>query len=123
MIMNSFLMRQILLSSFSIGYGDICPSQKLSYLGRLFIVLLSLCGLGMFCGPVMTLASSWTKRIPGGALGPGLFVFALGMLLFTQIEEMEMSRAAYLTVITGTTIGYGDLGPNTDMGRLSTAVL
>lgn len=119
--MNSFL--AVPLFTGSVGYGDICPSQKLSNLGRMFIVFLSLCGLGMFCGPVMVFASSWTRNLPGGALLPGLGALVLGMMLFTQIEDMEMSKAAYLTFITGTSIGYGDLGPSTDMGRLSTAFL
>lgn len=107
----------------SVGYGDICPSNKLSNLGRLFIVSLSFCGLGFFCGPIMDFASAWTKRIPGGAIGPGLCALAMGMLLFMQIEEMSAFNAIYLTIITGTTVGYGDLGPITEMGRLSTALL
>ena len=77
----------------------------------------------MFCGPIMDFASSWTKRIPGGAFGPGACALAIGMLLFMQIEEMTAINAAYLTIITGTTVGYGDLSPSTDRGRLSTALL
>ena len=77
----------------------------------------------MFCGPVMDFASSWTRRIPGGVLGPGLVVFAMGTALFMRIEEMSALNAAYLTFITGTTIGYGDIKPTTNEGRLSTAIL
>jgi hypothetical protein len=108
---------------FSVGYGDICPSNKLSHLGRVFIVSLSFCGLGMFCGPVMDFASSWTKRIPGGVLGPGVCALAMGMSLFMMIEDMPAFHAAYLTIITGTTVGYGDLSASTDSGRLATAFL
>lgn len=77
----------------------------------------------MFCGPIMDFASSWTKRIPGGAFGPGMCALAMGIVLFTQIEGMTAIDAAYLTIITGTTVGYGDLSPSTDGGRLSTALL
>jgi len=77
----------------------------------------------MFCGPIMNFASLWTRRIPGGALGPGLFSLGLGILLFMHIEKMSVLNAAYLTIITGTTVGYGDLGPSTDVGKLSTAFL
>ena len=77
----------------------------------------------MFCGPIMDFASLWTRRIPGGVVGPGAFALVMGMLLFTQIEDMSVLNAVYLTFITGTTVGYGDLGPSTDLGRISTSLL
>lgn len=77
----------------------------------------------MFCGPIMDLSSSWKQRIPGGVIGPGLFALGLGIIIFTQFEEMSKIDAAYFTVITGTTVGYGDMGPKTDYGRLATAFL
>jgi hypothetical protein len=116
-------MLTIRLFQCSVGYGDICPSDKLSHLGQIFIISLSFCGLGMFCGPIMDFSSSWKRMIPGGVIGPGVCALGLGILLFTQIEEMSVANAAYLTVITGTTVGYGDLGPVSDIGRLATALL
>eukprot|EP00804_Cyclotella_cryptica_P020867 CCRYP_011457-RB/>CCRYP_011457-RB protein AED:0.27 eAED:0.27 QI:51/0/0.5/1/0/0.5/2/0/159 len=118
---NAFYCCVITLTT--VGYGDICPSDKLSHLGQIFIISLSFCGLGMFCGPIMDFSSSWKTRIPGGVIGPGLCALGVGILLFTQIEEMSVANAAYLAVITGTTVGYGDLRPATDVGRLATALL
>ncbi|KAL7537575.1 hypothetical protein ACHAWF_005820 [Thalassiosira exigua] len=118
---NAFYCSAITLTT--VGYGDICPSDDISHLGRVFIVALSFCGLGMFCGPIMDFSASWKERIPGGVLGPGLFALGFGVLLFTKIEGMEWQSAVYFTVITGTTVGYGDLGPRTDYGRLATAFL
>lgn len=117
---NAFYCSAITLTT--VGYGDICPSEEMTPIGRLFIVALSFCGLGMFCGPVMDFSASWKERIPGGVAGPGLFALGFGTMLFMRIEEMEWQKAVYFTVITGTTVGYGDLGPSTDYGRLATAV-
>ncbi len=95
----------------------------MSHGGRIFIIALSFFGLGMFCGPIMDLSSSWKERIPGGVIGPGIFALVSGIVLFTHIEDMSTIDAAYFTIITGTTVGYGDIGPKTDFGRLSTAFL
>mmetsp|Transcript_29207 Transcript_29207/g.42373 ORF Transcript_29207/g.42373 Transcript_29207/m.42373 type:complete len:200 (-) Transcript_29207:415-1014(-) len=105
----------------TVGFGDICPSDKITNVGRAFIVLLSFSGLGMFCGPVMDYSATWTKNVPGGALGALTATIGLGVALFTVLEGMTELEAAYFTVITGTTIGYGDIGPQTDAGRLVTA--
>jgi hypothetical protein len=48
-----------------------------------------------------------------------LFVLFLGMLLiyFDSDREISWSRAFYFAVVTGTTIGYGDISPGTTWGR------
>ena len=110
---------------FSVGYGDICPTENISQFGRLFIITLSLCGLGFFCGPIMDYSSSWKDRIQGRAVGPALFALVFGALLFQEVIEdiNDWHTALYFCLITGTTVGYGDISPNTDIGRLSTALL
>ena len=122
-IIGFFIYRAHVLCMYSVGYGDICPSDKMTHIGKLFIVALSFCGLGMFCGPVMDFSASWKERIPGGVVGPGLFALVFGTSLFMQIEDMEWHSAVYFAIITGTTVGYGDLGPKTDYGRFTTALL
>lgn len=78
----------------------------------------------MFCGPVMDLSSSWQERIPGGVVGPGLFALGFGTILFMQIvDDLDWHSAIYFTMITGTTVGYGDICPSTDLGRFATAIL
>ena len=91
-------------------------------IGRAFIVVLSFCGLGMFCGPVMDSASSWTQDVPGGAIGAALTTLALGIGLFTVLEGFSETEAAYFTFIVGSTIGYGDKSPSSDAGKIAAAI-
>lgn len=76
----------------------------------------------MFCGPVMDYASTWTNRVPGGVYGIAITALSLGIALFGHLEGMSSAEAGYFCIVTGTTIGYGDIGPKTDMGKIATAV-
>lgn len=105
----------------TVGYGDICPG-KVDDFGKIFLIALSFTGLGFFCGPVMDFAASWKESVPGGVLGVAAVTIAIGVALFTQLEGWEPLDAAYYSVVTGTTIGYGDVYPVTDNGKLAAAL-
>lgn len=52
-----------------------------------------------------------------------LIVVPIGVAGFALIEGMSIFDAVYLTIITLTTIGYGDFTPETEIGRLFTLAL
>lgn len=60
--------------------------------------------------------------MPGGVLAVAAVTVGAGVALFTQLEGWEPLDAAYYSVITGTTIGYGDKAPVTDNGKLAAAI-
>ena len=49
-----------------------------------------------------------------------LVILATGTTFYTLVEGWTVIEALYFTVITLTTIGYGDLHPTTEFSRLFT---
>lgn len=100
-----------------IGFGDICPGET-DIVGQIFLTLPPLFGLGFFCGPILELASSWQNQIPGGVLSVGSVTLAIGVSVLTALEGYSISEAIHLCVMTGTTIGYGNISPSSNAGRI-----
>jgi voltage-gated potassium channel len=67
-----------------------------------------------------TLREVWAE--PGGRLliVSVLVILATGTTFYTLVEDWTVIEALYFTVITLTTIGYGDLHPTTEFSRLFT---
>jgi Ion channel len=84
-------------------------------------VVISFLGLGVFCGPLLAVTSSWRHGIPGGMFAVALWTLGMGMAIFTY-EGTSTADALYASVITGTTIGYGDLTPNSELGKILVAL-
>jgi hypothetical protein len=49
-----------------------------------------------------------------------VFVIAAGTVFYTRVEGWRPLDAFYFTIITLTTIGYGDFAPQTDAGKIFT---
>ena len=51
-----------------------------------------------------------------------LIVLVVGVLFYHTFEDFSWVNSIYFCVITLTTVGYGDIVPTTDIGKLFTCV-
>lgn len=89
-----------MLFNYSVGFGDICPGE-LTLAGHIFLICFALSGLGMFCGPIMQITSSWQEDVPGGTTTIGVMALAMGVSVFTLLEGHTEMDALYASIITG----------------------
>jgi hypothetical protein len=89
-----------LLELCSIGFGDICPGET-DIIGELFVTILSMIGIGFFCGPLLSVASQWKHQVPGGIVPLATMTLGMGMSMFTALEGMSYSEAFHLCIIAG----------------------
>lgn len=68
------------------------------------------------------LTKSLLKRLQQSPLGlvllPSLLLIIIGTLGYALLEGWSLLDALYATIITATTVGYGDLSPSTPAGRI-----
>lgn len=51
-----------------------------------------------------------------------LFLLATGTIFYVTVEHFRVLDAFYFSVTTLTTVGFGDLSPHTDAGKLFTVI-
>lgn len=51
-----------------------------------------------------------------------VITFTSGTVFYHQIEGLRLADAFYLSVMTLTTVGYGDITPQTDFGKIFTVL-
>jgi hypothetical protein len=56
------------------------------------------------------------------AVGALILMLALGTVIFHYLEDWSWASSFYFTVVSLTTVGYGDLAPTTDATRVFTAL-
>ncbi|HEX2403125.1 MAG TPA: potassium channel family protein [Acidimicrobiia bacterium] len=67
-----------------------------------------------------TLREVWAEPAGRVLILGVLAIVATGTTFYTLIEKWSIVDALYFTVITLTTIGYGDLHPTTDVSKIFT---
>lgn len=51
-----------------------------------------------------------------------VFVLSIGTVIFSYLENLSLIDALYFVTATATTIGYGDITPKTDIGKIVTII-
>ena len=51
-----------------------------------------------------------------------LTLIIIGTLIFQYLERWSWVESVYFTVVTLTTVGYGDLSPTTDISRIAAVI-
>lgn len=58
----------------------------------------------------------------GALVGLTTSIVIIGMIFYHHVEHFDYIDALYFSVITLTTVGYGDFSPSTDIGKIFTIV-
>jgi hypothetical protein len=85
---------------YRVGFGDICPG-KMTLESRVFLIMFVFTSMGLFCGPVLSLASSWKRYVPGGVLTLATVTIGVGATIFTGMEDLSQEDAIYASIIAG----------------------
>ncbi len=62
------------------------------------------------------------KKQLSATMGLLIVMIGIGTVLFRSLEDWTWVQSFYFTVVTLTTVGYGDLAPSSDVSRLATAL-
>ena len=69
-----------------------------------------------------SLHAIWSDRASRGILITAALLLVAGTLIFMWIEGFSLVDSFYFCFITLSTIGYGDLSPSTDLGKMVTVI-
>ena len=94
--------------------------------GRRAIVVVMLAIPALIVSPFIifwhTLRSIWSDSSSRGILITAAWLLLAGTVIFMIIEDLSPIDGFYFSFITLATIGYGDIAPATELGKLVTVV-
>jgi voltage-gated potassium channel len=64
----------------------------------------------------------WSDRNSRGILVVAAWLLAAGTIIFMIIEDLSLIDGFYFSFVTLATIGYGDIAPATDLGKVVTVI-
>ncbi len=70
---------------------------------------------------VRTVRSMWNKPNSRMLIGASGFTMLMGTVFYRFVEDLSWVDSWYFTIVTLTTVGYGDIYPSTTAGRLFTS--
>ncbi|MGI9642154.1 MAG: potassium channel family protein [Acidimicrobiia bacterium] len=68
-----------------------------------------------------TLRAMWAQQSTRGLFLATAFILAAGTFFYRLVEDLGWVDAWYFAVVTLTTVGYGDISPETTAGKLFTS--
>ncbi|MGI9607833.1 MAG: potassium channel family protein [Acidimicrobiales bacterium] len=71
---------------------------------------------------VRALRRLWAENATRALVVASGTVVAIGTVFYRFVEDLSWVDALYFTIVTLTTVGYGDIAPETTAGKLFTAV-
>lgn len=100
----------------TIGFGDIYP---VTAAGKVCTSVLAIIGLGLFGDLIVYYNKKWSDmRLLSSSLLDAALCWSVGGIAISFLENWPIEKAAWLVVALSTTIGYGDVVPVTDGGKL-----
>jgi voltage-gated potassium channel len=63
---------------------------------------------------------TFDKHIYRVLLSSALLVLAIGTVFYHLVEKLSWVNSYYFSVVTLTTVGYGDIAPHTNAGKIFT---
>ena len=63
----------------------------------------------------------WRRESTRGLVFASLAAIGVGTVFYRYVEELSWTDSWYFTVVTLTTVGYGDIAPQTGFGKMFTS--
>jgi potassium channel subfamily K len=107
----------------TVGYGDLSPTDDASKMYTSVFIILGMLVAGQAIGVVLVeFGHTFRERSDRQTLCTSVAIIAgflcVGTTVFCLTEGLSFVDGFYLTVVTVTSVGYGDISPKSEAGRI-----